>query len=217
MIVYATDEDIAVFTPSEFSSLCPRDQLRVVVVDGAFNSADRWTLISATTDFAAAGVAAGHVAVLAGPTPPFSSVGELFGVASVGLGSLDLRRLGMAERVGQPPAPPTGISGVTVLVPTFAPQIAMACESLNNRLGIGSSSVGLSPAALAAGGELREATVLWVLQHQYASLSSRPADGFAVKAVQTGRELERCLSGVISRWASGVGLGAGRFGTRVSR
>src|SRR5437762_9727881 len=121
--IYATDEDIAIRASSDFLLLCPRDQKLASGTDGMFASSGRWTLTSPTVDLASCGIAAGNVVQLLGPSAYFKVPGETLVVATVATGALGLRRKGEAAGIGQPPGPPTGLSGVEFIVATLAPQI----------------------------------------------------------------------------------------------
>ena len=102
MIVYATDEDIALRASTDFSALCPRDQVLAVGTDGVFAASDLWTLTSASVDFAAFGLKPGLLARLTKPTTAFGPNGELFAIQSVATGAITLRRKGQAAGVGSP-------------------------------------------------------------------------------------------------------------------
>jgi hypothetical protein len=217
VIAYATDEDVALFAPSDFARLCPRDQVLAAGTDGLFSASDPWTMQSAVVDFTAAGLAPGHIVLLLGPIPPFSPSGEALVVASVASGAVELRRKGMPSGMGQPPGPVTGLGGVEFLVPTLTPQIASASESLNRRFGIGGNVPGRRPEDLAASGEFREATVLTVLHRRFADLAAEAGSVSGAKSEGSRIELERALSRLLARWTCGRGPMADRFGTRVSR
>ncbi len=124
MIVYATDEDIALRASTDFSALCPRDQLFASGTDGSFASSDVWTLTSASVDFAAYGLKPGQLARLTKPTTAFGPNGELFAIHSVGTRAITLRRKGQEAGVGQPPSPQGGLTGVEFSVRSLGPQLA---------------------------------------------------------------------------------------------
>jgi hypothetical protein len=83
MIVYATDEDIALRASTDFTALCPRDQVLAAGTDGVFAASDPWTLTSTSVDFAAFGLAPGLLARLTKPTSAFCANGELFAIQAV--------------------------------------------------------------------------------------------------------------------------------------
>jgi hypothetical protein len=217
VIVYATDEDVALIAPTDFALLCPLDQVLAAGMDGFFNASDPWELRSATVGFSAAGVTAGNLVYLLGPIPPFGNPSHTLGVASVTPGSVLLRRRGLSAGMGQAPGPEAGLSGVEFLVPTLAPQIVAASQELNRRLGIGPDSPGPRPEDVAASGELREATVLMVLHRRYAEQGGEANGALAEKARWARCELEQELGRLSSRWACGRGVLADRVGTRISR
>jgi hypothetical protein len=216
--LYATDEDIAVYAPSDFALLCPRDQTLARGGDGSFSPSDRWTLQSASVDFVARGLKPGHVVQLLGPPSTYPVPGDALVVTAVAAGSVTLRRKGQAAGIGQPPGPEAGASGVEFLVSTFAPQIEAACYDLDQRFGIDSRLPGRSRADLADPRELREATVLTVLHRRYVDLS-RDAEGpLSVKAALLRSELDRVLARTALHWLSpAVEAATTRFGTRISR
>src|SRR3954452_6256472 len=130
---YATDEDLALRASADFPLLCPRDQKLASGSDGLFDAGDRWTMWSPSVDFAAQGLAAGHVVQLLAPVATFKPPGEAFVVASVGPGRVLLRRKGQPVGIGQPPAPAGGIMNVEFLAATLTPQIAEAGYDLDRR------------------------------------------------------------------------------------
>ena len=117
MIVYATDEDIALRASTDFIALCPRDQVLATGTDGVFDPSDPWTLRSTSVDFAAFGLVPGLLARLTRPTNVFSPNGEIFAIHGVATGAITLRRKGqLPAGIGQPPSPPGGLSGVEFAV-----------------------------------------------------------------------------------------------------
>lgn len=135
MIVYATDEDLAIRAPADFLAICPRDQVLVAGLDGLFLTTDPWTLRSPSVDFAGAGLTPGQIIRLAGSSL-FSAQGELYAIVSAGPGGLTLRRKGQCSGVGRPPSFTANVMGIEFEVRTFGPQIDRACSDLNLRFGI---------------------------------------------------------------------------------
>jgi len=101
-VVYATDENIALRDPDDFAALSPHHQCLARGTDGVIAAASPWTLTSATVNFATNGVASGNVVVLTLKNV-FVASGEAFAVDTVSGNSINLRRLGQATGVGQPP------------------------------------------------------------------------------------------------------------------
>jgi hypothetical protein len=220
MGVYATDEDLALAASADFALLCPRDQVLAVGADGAFAAVDRWTLTSATADFAAQGVGPGHVVQLLGPSPRFRAPGEALAVEATGPGWVRLRRKGQAPGAGQPPGPAGGLTGVEFLVTSLAPQIERASFDLNRRYGIDDLTAGRRAADLYDPREVRDAVVLAVLHGQYAAMArgtSGAPDPFAVKARQARGALDELLARVVVHWTARPGAGTTRFHTRIER
>jgi hypothetical protein len=215
---FATDEDIAIHAPADFTLLCPRDQALASGLDGVFHAADRWTLRSASVNFAASGLGPGHVVQLIGPPSAFPAPGDALVVASVSAGSVTLRRKGQAAGQGLPPGPASGLTGVAFYVSTLAPQIEAAGYDLDRRFGIDPQVPGRRRGDLADARQLREATILTVLHRRYLDLS-RDAEGpLAAKAARLGSALADALARVVLHWTSADrGAPTTRFGTRMSR
>jgi len=232
MTVYATDEDIALRASTDFSSLCPRDQVFAVGTDGVFAASDLWTLTSASVDFAAFGLTPGLLVRLTKPTTAFGPNGELFAIQSVATGAITLRRKGQAVSVGQPPAPIGGLSGVEFAVRSLGPQIELASYDLDRRFGIDECVPGRRSVDLHDQHQLREAVVLSVLYKQYldqsrqfagriADPSETPGDVYAAKARIARAELDEVLDRLALRWnavdVASRSIATTRFSTRLSR
>jgi len=227
MIVYATDEDIAIRAPADYLALCPSDQLLASGTDGLFLASDLWTLRSPSVDFAGSGVLPGQVIRLGGAAVA-GAHGELYVIAVIGSGGLTLRRVGQAPGVGRPPAPLSGLSGVEFVVRTLAPQIDRASYDLNHRFGIDEAVTGRRSADLRDPRSLTDATVLTVLSRRYFDQARRfagnadgPEDWYGVKARATKIELDDLLDRLVLRWNSLTDPSRSspttRFSTRLSR
>lgn len=232
MTVYATDEDIALRASTDFSSLCPRDQVLAVGSDGVFASTDLWTLTSASVNFAAFGLAPGLLARLTKPASAFGPNGELFAIQAVGSGSISLRRKGQAPGVGQPPSPSGGLTGVEFAVRSLGPQLALASYDIDHRFGIDECIAGRRSVDLYDPHQLREAVVLTVLYKQYLDQSRQfasrggensetPGDVYGAKARIAKAELDEVLDRLALKWKEATlasrGVATTRFSTRVSR
>lgn len=223
-LLYATDEDIALRASADFPLICPRDQKLAEGADGRLDSGDRWTLKSATVDFAAQGVAPGHVVQLQTSTA-YPATAESFIVDSGKAGGVVLRRKGQPAGIGQPPAPAAGASGLPFLVLSFGPQIVAATDDLNRRMGIHPRTGGRTPSDVDDLGALRDAVVLSVLRRQYLDMSrasSPQSDVFAAKARLVAQELDDLLARLILHGpyldpASGPGPMTNRIASRLSR
>jgi len=201
--LYATDEDLAIRAPSDFVVLCPRDQRLAEGADGFFEGSDRWTLQSSSVDFAAAGLAPGHVVQLVAPSANFRPPGEVLAIDSVGIDGVRLRRKGESFGVGLPPSPPGGLLGVQFLVPTLDPQIRSACDELNRRYRIDDTILGRRPDDLQDFRGLCHATCLIVLRQRFIDLSRTgddEHDAFAAKAVLMAGELDDLLANLAIQW-----------------
>jgi hypothetical protein len=232
MTVYATDEDIALRASTDFSSLCPRDQLLATGADGIFTASDPWTLTSASIDFAAFGLKPGLLARLTKPTTAFGPSGELFAIQAVATGAITLRRKGQAAGVGQPPSPSGGLAGVEFAVRSLGPQIALASYDIDRRFGIDDCLAGRRSIDLHDPHQLREAVVLTVLSKQYldqsrqfagrvADPSETPGDVYAAKARLAKAELDEVLDRLALKWneadVASRAIATTRFSTRLSR
>jgi hypothetical protein len=228
MIVYATDEDIALRASADFAALCPKDQVLACGSDGVFSSTDPWTLTSVTVDFAAFGLTPGQVARLTKPTTSFGAAGELFAIAAVATGAITLRRKGQPAGVGQPPSPAAGLTGVEFSIRTLGPQIALASYDIDRRFGIDNAVIGCRVIDLCDPCQLKEAVVLSVLARQYLDQSRQfsgaadtPDDWYAAKAKLAKAELDDVLDRLALKWNSADlasrGVATTRFSTRISR
>ena len=232
MTVYATDEDIALRASTDFSSLCPRDQVLAAGQDGVFAASNPWTLTSASVDFAAFGLTPGLLARLTKPTTAFGANGEVFAIQAVAAGAITLRRKGQPAGVGQPPATPVGLTNVEFVVRSLGPQIALASYDLDRRFGIDDCVAGRRSVDLYDPHQLREAVVLTVLYKQYldqsrqfagrvADQSEVPGDVYAAKARIAKAELDELLDRLALKWnemdVASRAIATTRFSTRLSR
>jgi hypothetical protein len=215
--VYCTDEDIALRALGDYPQLCPDHQKLASGTDGVFSGAGRWTLTSATVDFANAGVHAGNVIWLKAPRSQYRNDGELLAVESVGSdGSATLRRLGKGASVGQPPAPAAGLTGVTFEVLTFDPQIDQASYEINRWYGIDATYPERTPFDAR---QLSLLCVLWVLELAYGLNRRKRAEDFGLKYEVVKAELDDQRSRATVQWGP-QGLSArpgGVFGARAGR
>ena len=232
MIVFATDEDIALRASTDFTALCPRDQVLAAGTDGIFLASDPWTLTSTSVDFAAYGLTPGLLARLTKPTSAYGPNGELFAIQAVWTGAITLRRKGQPPRVGQPPSSPIGLNGVEFAVRSLGPQIALASYDLDRRFGIDDTIPGHRAVDLRDPQQLREAVVLTVLYKQYldqsrqfatrvSDLQTIPDDPYASKARLAKAELDELIDRLSLKW-NGLDIASPasattRFNTRVSR
>ena len=232
MIVYATDEDIALRASADFSSLCPRDQLLAYGQDGAFSASDPWTLTSTSVNFNAFGLVPGQVVRLTKPTTAFGPNGELFAIQAVAPGAITLRRKGQAAGVGQPPVISTGLTGVEFTVRTLGPQIQLASYDIDRRFGIDDAIAGRRSVDLYDPQQLREAVILTVLSKQYldqsrqfagpiADQSGTPGDIYSAKARIVKGELDEVLDRLALKWneadIAARSIATTQFSTRISR
>ena len=223
--VYATDEDLAVRAPADFSILCPSDQKLAEGTDGAFSPSTPWMLTSGSQDFSTRGILPGQVVQLTQPLARFRPPGEALVIDSVGPFAITLRRKGLASGAGAPPGPAAALIGVGFTIATLGPQIERASYELNRRFGIDDRIAGRRAADLYDPREIGEATVLTVLYRQYLAMSREagsPGDTFAGKAGLVKSELDDLLARIVVRWGPAGGPDIGedsttRFGARLTR
>lgn len=221
--VSVTDEDVILEAPADFAILCPKDQRLAWGVDGILTPEGRWVLQSASVDFEAQGLGAGHVVQLLGPSLNFKPPGEALVVEGVSGKSVTLRRKGQASGVGQPPGTAEGLVGVEFVVTTLGPQIERASEDVERRLGLDAgemSGVVLPGSDVEA---VRGLVVLTVLSRQYMAMSrdlGTGQDGFKAKAGYLKAQLDERLARLVVH-VGGIGGGepvnVSRFGTRIGR
>jgi hypothetical protein len=212
VIVYATDEDIAVRAPGDFAALSPAHQVIASGTDGVTSGA---TLYSASASFLVAGIASGSIVSLSADATGLSPT--LMAVDSATSTTLTLRRIGSAsDAIGQPfPAN----SGIAYECRTFGPQIEDASYDLDRRYGIDANFLDRSPSILYDLRELRQATVLSVLVRQYTSEARGDSGDWAAKLKLARADLGDLLDRLTVRWGF---LGASqapssRFNTRITR
>ncbi len=220
--VYALDEDVAVQACGDYSSITPAWQAMARGTDGVFASGDLWTLTSASVDFLAAGVVYGHVIALTGPQAIYKGNGELFGVAAVAANSVRLRRIGLQDRVGQPPGPIGGLTGITFSCLTLYPQIEQASYQINQAFGIDpSAKIGpmRKPSDLSDMRAINTLCVLGVLRDLYEIANRVKGGEYDTKLKQTSMDYDDLKSKVVIRLGtSGEGeMPLSIFRTRTTR
>lgn len=202
-VTYCTDEDIAIYAPSDVHILTPKSSAIASGLDGRFEAGGRWTLISDSADFGAQGVQPRSLIHLEGGGSGANAIpgsGQHFAVGAVDGHNLWLRRIGFAEGTGQPPGPDLGATGVKFTVFSLAPQINAASDEINRRYGIDPRSINRSPTALDDVAALKLATVLTVLVRQYTA-GTRTHDGdFALKLRRYTIDLDAVLAKIQLRW-----------------
>jgi hypothetical protein len=217
--LYATDEDLSIRAAGDFALLCPKDQKLAEGTDGAFSAADRWTLTSASNDFQALGLKAGHVIQLS-KQGVFRGTEELV-VVSAAPGSVTLKRKGLAPSVGFPPGPAGGSSGINFVVTTLEPQIERTTYDLNLRYSVDDLIMGRRATDFYDIREVNEACVLEVLWTQYAAMARNAgenSDHFAKQAASRKAELDTLLGRVVIHWNPQATIReSSQFSTRMSR
>lgn len=208
--VYCTDEDVALRALGDYPVICPDSQKLAHGADGVFAAGAAWTLTSPSVDFAGYGVHAGHVVHLTRPRSAYRNEGELLAVAAADAGAITLRRLGKPPGIGQPPAPPSGLTAVEFTVLTFDPQIDVASDDANRWFGIDPNLPDQAPAQLYDPRALQQFCVLHVLRRAYAiQVKAREGDS-ALKLEQIVAELDELKGRIVVQWGP---LGQGNFPT----
>lgn len=209
--VYATSEDVAVRAAGDFLKLVPKDQVLASGTDGTLSASDPWVLTSVAVDFFGNGVRPGDVVALSGTrsTPAAAKFGQendptLFAVDAVTGHALTLRRKGMPAGVGQPPGD-IDLAGVRFEVLTLFPQIERASyQEINERYAIDPSLSWRAPGDLYDARQLRDVTVLAVLEALYADQARQGDDVYAKKAMMAHGKLDSEISRMSLRWQAAL-------------
>ena len=238
LLVYATDEDIAIRAYGDFGIIVPRSQKVCYGTDGQFAAqmGGNWTMTSATIDFAGFLVQPQMVFLLSVPGGVLNGqfvkgAKEELVVSSVATGQVTFRRLAMAVpsgtvnppigNVGMPPGPPAGLTNVTYECYTFMPQILRTCWDLNRRYGINDQIAGRNAAQMLDLFDLRDATVLMTLQWAYlaaARQGDEASDVLMRKAKTYKEEMDELLGRLQVRWQNtSLELNTGKFSMRIGR
>jgi hypothetical protein len=200
--VYCTDEDIAARALDDYPVLVPSWQVQALGTDGVFDPGYPWLLRSASVDFLAAKVHARQVVHLTKPAAQFRGEGTLLTVEGVSTdgSSVQLRRIGKAPGLGQPPAPAAGLSGVEFAIRTFDTQIDKASYDANKIFNIGQGDPQLTSGNLAEPRELEQWTVLTVLGRAYAARLKERREDFGIKLQEIRAELAELKGRISVRW-----------------
>jgi hypothetical protein len=221
--LYCGDEAILIRASSDYALLVPDSNRMAYGSDGVFDSSDRWTLASASSDFASQGVAAGHVCILSQPgvrSSRFGSDGEPFIVSSTAMG-LTLRRPGFADGLGDPPGASGGMTGVSFKVVSFKPQIEDASYRINIKFNIDEFLPGRKPSDLYDQREIERLCVLTVLYDRYLDAwrrSMESQDLWRAKAAAIDREIRDIEGSLSLKWGANAEFPpTNKFSTRISR
>jgi hypothetical protein len=217
--VYATDEDLFIRAVGDWATLAPAANALASAADGVFSIADPWTLISSSTNFAAAGVKPQHIVQLTAPRTIYKGVGDFLVVDSVDVNSVVLRRVRNVSRTGFAPGPANGVTGVVFYISSLDPQIEQESYTLNQRYAIDPSTPGRAPSDAKDLRVLRDACVFATLQKRYLFESRDDVGDFAIKARLLAQELGDVEARLNLRWNSAV-IGQDQtnmFFTRVER
>jgi hypothetical protein len=200
--VYCTDEDIAARALDDFPVLVPHWQVQALGADGVFDPGYPWLLRSASVDFLMAKVHARQVVLLTKPAGQFRGEGTLLAVEGVSTdgSSVQLRRIGKAPGLGQPPAPAAGLTGVEFAIRTFDTQIDKASYDANKIFNIDQGDPQLTQGNLAEPRELEQWTVLTVLGRAYAARLKERREDFGIKLQEIRAELAELKGRISVRW-----------------
>lgn len=202
--LYCSDEDIIAVAGGDWSILIPQWQQMAYGTDGVFAANAPWVLTSATIDFQSNGVVPNQVIQLTTPKNLFpGSAGHFFAIDSVTGNSVTLRRVYRDLNVGQPPAPATGLSGVTFTINTLLPQIDNATFDLKRRFAI-DDTIGVdfyrSSAWVYDLRDFRMATVYTVLLERYMQETRTDVGDFAMKIKRIKQQLDDVIARVQIRF-----------------
>ena len=217
--LYCTDEDIARKCGPDLVSLMLPSSILAQGSDGVFQTADPWTLVSGSNNFAIQGVAVGNVIQLRKPAAAFGGQGMTMAVSAVSGASLTLRHIGLPANTGMAPAPAAGLIGVDFSIGTFAPQIEEATYALNQRYNIDPTISGRMPTDLKDIRPLRRACVAMVLIDRYSDESRASVGNYADKLAALKADLGELRSSLELRWSirdSGMSR-TNWFSTRIVR
>lgn len=163
----ATDEDVAREAVGDYATLAPKCEVLTEGSDGAFTSSS-WDLTSASNDFAAQGIQAGHVVVLesrvgtvGSQTRTIPMGKQVLGVSSTPSTACTLHRLGYDTGIGRSPGAPSGFSSITFKVPSVLTHIKDEAVEVRRMLAI-APAIDLSTLP-----DLRKFTALRVLRALY--------------------------------------------------
>jgi len=220
--VYCSDEDVLVHAGGDFALLCPPWQQMAAGSDGAFSAGAPWVLTSASVNFQANGVRPNQVIWLTAPKSQYPGGGHFLAIDSVSGGSVTLRRPYKDSGVGQPPAPATGLAGVSFTMNTLDPQIAEASYDIKQRYAIddlAGGNLSRSSSWIYDLQVLRVATVYLVLLERYTQETRTERGDFEKKVARFRQKLDDALARVQVRWGpfGNSAEPATLFGCRLSR
>ena len=198
--VYCTDEDILVRAGGDFAILCPPWQQMASGSDGAFEPGCPWILTSASVNFGANGVSSNQVIWLTSPKSQYPGGGQLLAIDGSSGNSITLRRPHKDLYVGQPPAPSTGLNGVSFTINTLDPQSEQASFDIKRRFGIDENITYRNSSWIYDLRDLRMATVLSVLYDRYIQENRSERGDFQTKIVRIRQQLDDVLARVQVRW-----------------
>jgi len=195
---FASDRDLLAFEPSLFRDIAWAGQRRI---DGALASTAGATLTSAASDFDAAAIDPGFVAVLDGATL------EVLDRPSATTLTVSLLR----DDPAGPAIPPPAFTGASLTITTFLPQITLVHDTLLRTVGIEPADPAASPGAASITNPAAVARVEAIgALHLIFSAAAVTADGRAILWTKAGLYRDR-FAALRRRLAVGVDLdGDGR-------
>lgn len=214
-VYFCRDEDLLIEAAGDLPLLAPRGAVRAAGSDGVIDPSTPWVLSSATNDFAAQGVEAGQVVILAGPRgpKPFPTATDIFGgtdstslyggepfVIDVPDAAPTLRRAGLPSAVGLPPSRGEAIAAIKFVVPDFLPKIRAATDFVRRQLDYALD------ADLTDAEDLRKLTVYAVLADLYLAATRSlgdDKDAFAANYRRYQAMYEATLAALKARSRSG--------------
>lgn len=200
---YCSDEDVLVHAGGDFATLCPPWQQMAGGADGAFIPDAPWVLTSASVNFQTNGVAPNQVVWLTAPRANFPGGGHFLAIDSVAGNAITLRRPYKDLNIGQPPAPPGGLTGVAFAINTLDPQIAEASYDIKQRFAVNDDPiVGTQRAStwIYDLQVLRVATIYTVLLERYTQETRTDRGDFEKKVIRFRQKLDDALARVQIRW-----------------
>ncbi len=153
---FCNDRDLLAIEPMVFLSDADVGQLLVTGSDGAISQA---TLTSASSDFVAAGIAAGMVVVIYAATPANGAAYEVVSVDTATTLTLSVLRNDLS---GSAVAPPAG-TGLTFSVRSFAALTTDLSATLAEKLRLATESAGIASIDFADSAQLSRTMAYGVL------------------------------------------------------
>jgi hypothetical protein len=139
--LFCTDADVAREARGDWPKVAPKPAEMAQGEDGVIAGGARWVLTSASNDFEAQGVIAGHTLIVEGQavggTGKLRRPSDILEVDSVSGSSVTLRRLeALIQGQGNPPTEAAGATAIKFFIPTVRSYIDGISKDLGQAFGI---------------------------------------------------------------------------------